>query len=129
MVSDKKLKIMCEERFYYKDGALYNKEDISPKARKNQKAGCTNGGGYAQIQIEGKIFLAHRLIFLMHNGYLPKILDHINRNKQDNRIENLRGASKKLNSINSKVYSNNKTGRKGVYWNENSQMYNAQYKK
>ena len=126
MVQDKKLKRICENRYYYKDGALYNKEDFNRQAKKDQKAGCINNRGYFHISIEGKKYLAHRLIFLMHNGYLPKLIDHINQDPLDNRIENLRAASNKLNAINSKLYSNNKTGRTGVYWHEKSQMYYAQ---
>ena len=117
---------MCEEKYYYKNGSLYYKEDFSRKAKKHQKAGGINGKGYLSILLDGKRYQVHRIIFLMHNGYLPKLIDHINRNPLDNRIENLRGASSKLNRINSKLNKNNKTGRKGVYWDEKRQMYYAQ---
>ena len=127
-LSDKKLKRMCEDKFYYKDGSLYNKEDFGSRATKDKEAGGVATNGYLTITIDGKKYLTHRLVFLMHNGYLPKLLDHINQNKLDNRIENLREASKKLNAINSKLYKNNTTGRAGVYWNESSQRYTAKIK-
>ena len=126
MVSDKQLKNKCEDRYYYKDGALYNKEDFNKSnAKKDHKAGTVNNRGYLIITIGGKRYQAHRLIFLFHHGYLPKIIDHINQNKLDNRIENLRVASTKLNRINSKLNSNSTTGRTGVHWHEKSQMYYA----
>tara|TARA_R110000744_G_scaffold169216_1_gene287071 strand:- start:203 stop:688 length:486 start_codon:yes stop_codon:yes gene_type:complete len=128
MVSDKQLKNICEDRYYYKDGALYNKAELSTRATKDKKAGGVATCGYLTITIDGKKYLAHRLVFLMHHGYLPRLLDHINRNKLDNRIENLREASFKLNVINSKTGKNNTSGRKGVSWNARRQNYRAYIK-
>jgi hypothetical protein len=58
----------------------------------------------------------HRLIFLMHHGYLPKYIDHINGIKTDNRIENLREATISDNSCNRLGHS--KSGIKGVSWSK-----------
>ncbi|MCP4082364.1 MAG: HNH endonuclease [Planctomycetaceae bacterium] len=56
-----------------------------------------NGNGYIRGMACGAKQYAHRLIFLYHHGYLPVTIDHINRRKADNRIENLRDASMSLN--------------------------------
>lgn len=64
------------------------------KWRKGKEVGTVNMYGYRQIGIEGKVYLAHRLAWLYVYGALPKCgLDHINRQRSDNRILNLREAS------------------------------------
>jgi len=68
------------------------------------------------VQIGKKLFYEHRLIFLWHHGFLPKTVDHINGQGDDNRIENLRAATPSQNSCNSKIPSNNKSGIKGVHF-------------
>jgi hypothetical protein len=78
------------------------------------RAGSINGGGYRQIDVEGKKYKAHRLAWLYVYGYLPKRLDHKNRDRTDNRIMNLREATRSQNAANSKTQQNNSTGLKGV---------------
>lgn len=53
--------------------------------------GSPKGKGYLRVHVEGRSYAVHRLIWLMHTGAWPKDqLDHINRVRTDNRIENLR---------------------------------------
>ena len=56
------------------------------------------------------------------------IVDHINRNKRDNRRENLRLANKSLNAFNSKIYKNNKSGVTGVYFRKDTKKWTAEIK-
>lgn len=98
--------------FEYKDGHLYWKIDRSDKVKKGKLAG-TNRNGYIQIIYKTKTYLAHRLIYFMHYGYLPKYIDHINGNRSDNRIENLRGCTQHQNLLNRKPFGKSKY--KGVY--------------
>jgi hypothetical protein len=58
-----------------------------------KKTGHLFKNGYYRIWVDGKSQAAHRLAWLYVYGYMPKILDHINRNKTDNRICNLREAT------------------------------------
>lgn len=65
-------------------------------------AGSYCGRGYLEIKIDGRAYKAHRLAWLYtHNEWPPILLDHRNRDKKDNRIDNLRPASHAENSRNS----------------------------
>lgn len=115
--------------FEYKDGFLYwkNRTAHGSNIKIGQKAGRahrSNGklSGYLHVHILGKNYLTHRLIFLMFNGYLPKEVDHINGNRGDSRIENLRASDRSQNQHNAKIRKDNTTGVKGVY------LSNGKYK-
>ena len=100
------------ELFDYKDGKLFRRID-------NQlaKIYITKGHRYARIKFDKREFKLHRIIFLYHKGYLPDIIDHINGDRYDNRIENLREVNTYQNRQNSRIYSTSKSGVKNVYWN------------
>ncbi len=71
--------------------------------------------GYQKVWINNTPYAVHRIIFKMHNGSEPKIVDHINQCRCDNRIANLRAASPQQNCMNKKVVANSKTGINGVH--------------
>jgi hypothetical protein len=74
--------------------------------------------GYIQIKLNNELILSHRLIWIYMYGYLPKYIDHINGQRDDNRIINIREVSNQQNSLNSKISKNNTSGIKGVYWDK-----------
>ena len=84
----------------------------------NRTVGKLAGGvhirGYRQIRIDGLVYMAHRLAWLMVHGTWPPQVDHINRNTSDNRIANLRAATQSQNRANSKVPVTSISGIKGV---------------
>ena len=93
--------------------------------RKARTAMCTkagdiigvNGNGYVHVGVDGVNYKAHRVIWLWHYGCFPKQgIDHINRNPNDNRIENLRQANQSCNLINTGNRIDNTSGVKGVWW-------------
>ena len=104
--------------FDYKDGELYWKFSLSCKSPKGTIAGSIKHDGYRRIGLNKKVYLAHRLIFMMFYGYMPEIVDHIDGNKLNNKIENLRGATKSQNCQNQKLPIDNTSGYKNVRWNK-----------
>lgn len=92
--------------------------------------------GYAYFSYCDQDVYLHRLLtktklFFDRKDKNIEIIDHINRNRCDNRLENLRTIKKSENSINCSVYSNNKSGYKGISWLERLQKWqvNIQYRK
>jgi hypothetical protein len=66
-----------------------------------KQAGYVDGQGYISVGYKGKILAAHRLAWILYYGEWPKFeIDHINRNRSDNRIENLRDVSHGKNMLN-----------------------------
>jgi hypothetical protein len=91
--------------------------------RKNgQKAGAFSCG-YTAIRHKRKRYYAHQIVYLIYRGYIPKLIDHIDRNTQNNLIENLREANKKTNAQNSKIRVDNKSGAKGVVWHKKAKKW------
>lgn len=71
---------------------------------------------YVRIKYESKDYLVHRLIWKWWYGYNPNEVDHINGDKQDNRIDNLRNVDHKINCRNQPKRQNNTSGFTGVIW-------------
>jgi len=88
-------KELLEEWFIYKEGRLYWK--LSPKydIPVGSLVGSVREDGYISVGFTGGKYLLHRLIFLLFNGYLPDLIDHIDQDHTNNRIENLRASDKK----------------------------------
>lgn len=73
------------------------------------------GSGYIRVRIYKVCYMAHRVIFAMMTGKEPKAeIDHINRNRSDNRWCNLREASKSENRANASLRKDNQLGVRGV---------------
>jgi len=75
----------------------------------------SKGQRYVRISVNGKPRTLHRVIFCWHHGYFPEVIDHINNDRFDNRIENLRGATQANNCLNRKHHKNSSSPYKNVY--------------
>lgn len=85
------------------------------KGKSGKEAGTLLKDGYRSIYVNGRFYLAHRLIWLYVHGEWPVAqLDHINRNKDDNSIGNLRAAESWQNAQN-RTNPRKKSGMTGVY--------------
>jgi hypothetical protein len=87
-----------------------------------------SGTQYYLIQINKKQYRLHRLVWIYHNGDIPNemIVDHIDGDTKNNRIENLRLATHSENLRNSKIRSTNTSGIKGVQWYKSRNKWRAQ---
>lgn len=90
----------CQSIFEYKDGALHWRHDRGSNAKAGRRAGRLLKTGYRTVQVSGRRYQEHRLIFLWWHGVLPAQIDHVNGQKADNRIENLREATHSQNQAN-----------------------------
>lgn len=82
--------------------------------------------GYIYISIDSQFFLAHRLAWLHVYGVWPSIqLDHWDKNRANNRISNLREATRAQNKSNSMKYKNNTSGYKGVSYRKDIEKFVA----
>lgn len=105
--------------FDYIDGILYCKEKTNSKSNKlkiGDKVGSLTASGYLRTRINYQEHYVHKIIFLMHYGYTPRIVDHIDGNTLNNKIENLRYATLSQNQHNRAASKNNTSGFKNVSW-------------
>lgn len=106
-------------------GWLINREKRSRMSVIGSRAGYDSVRGYRHIKIDGTVYVEHRMIWLYHHGSLPKIVDHIDCNRSNNRIENLRAASNGQNQQNARKSYRNKSGYKGVSFHKKSNKWIA----
>lgn len=103
--------------FDYRDGELFWKKKTCRKVVIGKPLGALEPTGYKNCRIYNKNYRVHRLIFLYHHGYFPINVDHIDTDKTNNRIENLREATKFENMRNITGIKT-ATGCKNVTWSD-----------
>ncbi len=110
-------------------GVFTWKVSSSRKIKIGDIAGSLNPNGYLYIGVNGKVYIAHRLSWVYIHGALPADqLDHIDGNRSNNRIENLREATKAQNMQNQRVahISNKTTELLGACFHKASGKFQAQ---
>lgn len=112
MLTQDRLKEMLH---YDEDTGIFTRKTKVANRLAGTVSGANHNKGYLQITIDGENFLAHRLVWLYVYGKWPQNqIDHINRNKKDNRILNLRDVSNSTNQMNIGLRSHNSSGVTGV---------------
>lgn len=119
---------------YLKDNFNYDQKTglfvRTKKTGTNTKIGIplvwNKGNGYIFFSVQNKLQLAHRMAWLYIYGEIPLMnIDHINGNKSDNRITNLRMANQSQNTANSCLSKLNTSGAKGVFWLKDAKKWRA----
>jgi len=116
---------------YYKEGKLYWLKCPRQGVSKDSLVGkdYTNNKGYKMAMIKGKLWLLHRLIYIYHFKEINQVLDHVDRNPLNNRIENLRDVSRSQNQENRGVPKNNTSGCFGVNLDKRRNTWNVEIKR
>jgi hypothetical protein len=111
MLTQQRLK----ELFDYNNGQLIRKFK-GLRTKVGDVVGWNNGNGYIRLDVDGKKYYAHRLIWIYHNGQCEDaLIDHIDGNRSNNCIENLRLSDVSKNGLNrTKSRSDSTTGLIGV---------------
>lgn len=125
MITQDRLKSLLA--YNEESGVFTWKNPTSNRVRHGDIAGSRTLNGYLSIRLDKKSYLCHRLAWLYVHGEFPcALIDHINANKQDNRICNLRDATYHENGYNSKKKVFNTSGFKGVSFAARERKFLAQ---
>lgn len=108
--SAKKLAYQADTGLFVRDGAVVD---------------TTNAAGYVVLRVGPKIWYAHRLAWAMAYGYLPKMLDHVNGDKKDNRLCNLRETTSSVNCQNKALKHTPHGYPPGAHWHAPSQSFKS----
>lgn len=112
----------------YSDGKLFCRKSRRGPVFVGKEIG-TVANGYRRARVFGHLDYVHRFIWLYHYGSFPSgQIDHINHDRLDNRIENLRDVTAGQNMRNIGIVPRNSTGAKGVYWHKKAKCFTASYK-
>lgn len=111
---------------YDPETGVLTRRKRQPGCSPGQVAGHRDKYGYLNLNLKCRLYYAHRVAWAHFYGKWPdNILDHINCDRADNRIVNLREATVSQNKANSKVSTRNTSGAKGVYWNKRENKWIA----
>lgn len=104
-------------KLLYKNGKLFWKKSNGKTIKAGQLAGSASGRGYRYIRINGSKVPEHRVIWFYHYGVWPIAqIDHIDGNRSNNNINNLREIDQSGNNKNQSLRKDNKSGYRGVTW-------------
>lgn len=108
-------------------GAFTRRVRTSMRINVGDAAGCPNGKGYLLIRLQNRLYRAHRLAWLyVHGEWPPHEIDHIDGNRSNNAIANLRPSTHAQNMQNLAKKSSNTSGVTGVHWDQLRSKWKAE---
>lgn len=123
MITRERLKQLLH---YNKDTGVFTRLVSNRTDRINKEPGALNTKGYVQIRLDGRLYVAHRLAWLYMNGAFPvDQLDHIDGDKTNNALVNLREVTNKQNQENVPLQLNNTSGFRGVSYDKRYKKFRA----
>jgi len=101
--------------YNYETGVLKWLVPTAYRVNIGDEAGCINSRGHLQTMINGRFYQVHRIVWLICTGEFPKNnIDHIDKNKLNNKFSNLRDVTQSENCKNQSIRSDNKSGTVGI---------------
>lgn len=118
--------LFMREKLVISNGVLTWRKGRACGRNNGKQAGYVGESGYVRVSFLGRDYMAHRIVFALVNGAWPDgEIDHIDGNRSNNSIENLRVVDKTGNQRNRKKSSNNTSGVSGVRFHKDSGMWAA----
>lgn len=118
------LNLVKQSLLYFPESGEFHWRVTTGRSVAGTIAGSIYGTGHRIIKVNQCRYLAHRLAWaIVHEEEPPPLIDHRNGDPSDNRIANLREATRAQNAMNSKLYRNSKSGIKGVSWDKVSRKW------
>lgn len=122
-------KDLLQELFYYnKNTGIFHWKVKKPGVKHTDDISTICAQGYKVVTLNRKRYYVHRLVWILVTGKDANgFIDHKNRDKADNRFDNLRVVSKSQNEHNTSKRKSNKTGYKNISYYKSSASYVAEY--
>lgn len=118
--------LLASLRYDQETGILTRRTTACNRIQVGHEAGSVNGNGYKTVGLFNKRYQAHRLVWFYVHGRWPNgQIDHIDRNRINNRISNLRDVGAIENSQNHSTSSTNWSGHTGVSWHKKNSVWVA----
>ncbi|QZI86138.1 putative AP2/ERF domain-containing protein [Vibrio phage 15E36.1] len=130
----------CIELFEHNDGALiYKSKPSNSKIEIGDVAGTVNKQGYLVVRVSvsgsSKLLKVHRVLFYLYHGYLPKVIDHLDGNRLNNKEDNIVESTPRSNASNMKCHRDGKllgtteltngTWQSQIWWDERNVFLGA----
>jgi hypothetical protein len=109
-------------------GVFIWKNPVARRCKRGDLAGNPLPSGYWQIAVDSRHCYAHRLAWIYIHGYLSSEIDHIDGDRANNRICNLRPCTRSQNVANTDLRIDNQSGVRGVSWDNSKKRWRAQIK-
>ena len=117
------LDVILDRLSYDKNTGLFTRKTATGKIK---KAGCYDKTGYVKIHLNGVNYLGHRLAWAIHyNEEPPEAIDHIDHNRHNNKIDNLRKCTHQENLCNQNLSKTSTSGYTGVSFRKDRGKYQA----